>query len=95
LRNEPACEKALHKTERITRARNVVRRAYPINQLEEAHIMLKWALVFLVISLIAGVFGFTGIAAGAAAIAKVLFFVALLVFVVFLVLGLTIFKSIT
>jgi uncharacterized membrane protein YtjA (UPF0391 family) len=66
-----------------------------INQLEEAHIMLKWALVFLVISLIAGVFGFTGIAAGAAAIAKVLFFLALLLFVVFLVLGLTIFKSIT
>ena len=57
--------------------------------------MLKWALVFLVISLIADVFGFTEIAADAAAIAKVLFFLALLLFVVFLVLGLTIFKSIT
>jgi uncharacterized membrane protein YtjA (UPF0391 family) len=57
--------------------------------------MLKWALVFLLISLIAGVFGFTGIAAGAAAIAKILFFVGLALFVLFLVLGLTIFKSIT
>jgi uncharacterized membrane protein YtjA (UPF0391 family) len=57
--------------------------------------MLKWALVFLLISLVAGVFGFTGIAAGAAAIAKILFFVGLALFVLFLVLGLTIFKSIT
>ena len=57
--------------------------------------MLKWALVFLLISLVAGVFGFTGIAAGAAVIAKILFFLALFLFVLFLVLGLTIFKSIT
>jgi uncharacterized membrane protein YtjA (UPF0391 family) len=57
--------------------------------------MLKWALVFLLISLAAGVFGFTGIAAGAAAIAKILFFLALFLFVLFLVLGLTIYRSIT
>ena len=44
--------------------------------------MLKWALIFAVISLIAGLFGFTGIAAGAAGIAKVLFVVALLIFLV-------------
>lgn len=35
--------------------------------------MLKWALIFFIVSLIAGVFGFTGIAAGAASIAKILF----------------------
>jgi uncharacterized membrane protein YtjA (UPF0391 family) len=57
--------------------------------------MLKWALVFLLISLVAGIFGFTGIAAGAAAIAKILFFLALFLCVLFLVLGLTIYKSIT
>lgn len=39
--------------------------------------MLKWALFFAVISLVAGIFGFTGIALGAAAIAKVLFFLFL------------------
>ena len=39
--------------------------------------MLKWALFFAVISVIAGIFGFTGIALGAAAIAKVLFFIFL------------------
>jgi uncharacterized membrane protein YtjA (UPF0391 family) len=36
--------------------------------------MLSWALGFLVIALIAALFGFGGIAAGAASIAKLLFF---------------------
>ena len=50
--------------------------------------MLKWALIFFIISLVAAVFGFTGVAAGAATIAKWLFFIALAIFVVFLILGL-------
>ncbi|MBD3812554.1 DUF1328 domain-containing protein [Thiobacillus sp.] len=49
--------------------------------------MLKWALLFFVVSLIAGLFGFTGIAAGAAAAAKILFYIAVFLFVVFLLLG--------
>jgi uncharacterized membrane protein YtjA (UPF0391 family) len=40
-------------------------------------IMLHYAVVFLVIALIAAVFGFGGIAAGAAGIAKILFVVFL------------------
>ena len=35
--------------------------------------MLKWALLFLIISIIAGLLGFTGIAGVAAGIAKILF----------------------
>jgi len=54
--------------------------------------MLKWALVFFIVSIVAGLFGFTGIAAGAATIAKFLFYVAVTLFVIFLVLGLTLFK---
>jgi uncharacterized membrane protein YtjA (UPF0391 family) len=50
-------------------------------------VMLKWALIFFVISLIAGFFGFTGVASGAKTIAKVLFFIALVVFVIVLVFG--------
>jgi len=50
--------------------------------------MLKWALIFFVISIVAAVFGFTGIAAGTAEIAKILFFVAVAIFVIFLILGL-------
>lgn len=50
--------------------------------------MLKWALIFFVISVIAGVFGFSGIASGAGQIAKILFFIAIAIFVIFLVMGL-------
>lgn len=50
--------------------------------------MLKLALVFFLVSLVAGFFGFTNIAAGTATIAKWLFVIAIIVFVIFLVLGL-------
>jgi uncharacterized membrane protein YtjA (UPF0391 family) len=50
--------------------------------------MLHYAVVFFVIALIAALFGFGGIAAGAAEIAKVLFFIFLVLFIVSLVLGL-------
>lgn len=57
--------------------------------------MPKWALIFLVISLLAGVLGFTGLAGAAVDIAKILFFVAVAIFLVMLVLGYTIFKKVT
>jgi uncharacterized membrane protein YtjA (UPF0391 family) len=50
--------------------------------------MLHYAVVFFVIALIAALFGFGGIAAGAVEIAKVLFFIFLVLFVVSLVVGL-------
>lgn len=50
--------------------------------------MLRYAVVFFIIALIAAVFGFTGIAAGAVSIAKVLFFIFLLIAAVTLLLGL-------
>jgi uncharacterized membrane protein YtjA (UPF0391 family) len=50
--------------------------------------MLYWAAVFFIIALVAGVLGFGGIAIGAAEIAKVLFFVFLIVFLVSLAVGL-------
>ncbi|HEV2973234.1 MAG TPA: DUF1328 domain-containing protein [Pirellulales bacterium] len=49
--------------------------------------MLYWAAVFFVVAIIAAVFGFGGIAVGAAEIAKVLFFVFLVLFVISLVFG--------
>ena len=51
--------------------------------------MLEWALIFFLISLVAGVFGFTNVAVGARTIAKILFFVAIAIFLVLLVLALT------
>lgn len=50
--------------------------------------MLKLALFFLVISLVAGLFGFGGIASASAGLAKILFFIAVMLFVVFLVVAL-------
>jgi uncharacterized membrane protein YtjA (UPF0391 family) len=50
--------------------------------------MLHYALVFFVIALIAAIFGFGGIAAGAVEIAKILFFIFLIVALVTAVLGL-------
>jgi uncharacterized membrane protein YtjA (UPF0391 family) len=55
--------------------------------------MIKWALIFLVVGIIAGVLGFTGIAGASFAVAKFLFVIAILIFVVLLALGLTIFRK--
>lgn len=49
--------------------------------------MLKWSIVFFVISLIAGAMGFFGVAGAAASIAKVLFGLFLFAFVVTIILG--------
>ena len=49
--------------------------------------MLHYALVFLALGLIAALLGFTGIAGASVGIAKVLFFVFLVLFVVSLIVG--------
>ena len=49
--------------------------------------MIKWALIFFIVSVIAGLLGFTGVAAGFRTIAKVLFFIAIAIFLVILVFG--------
>jgi uncharacterized membrane protein YtjA (UPF0391 family) len=50
--------------------------------------MLRLALFFLIVSLIAALFGFGGIAAASADIARILFFIAIAIFLVLLVAGL-------
>ena len=50
-------------------------------------VMLSWSLTFLVLALIAGVLGFGVIAGTAASIAKILFVVFLVLFVIGLVMG--------
>ncbi|MGB2670903.1 MAG: DUF1328 domain-containing protein [Candidatus Acidiferrum sp.] len=47
--------------------------------------MLRWALAFFVVALIAAVFGFTGVALASAGIAKILFFIFLVLFLLSLV----------
>jgi uncharacterized membrane protein YtjA (UPF0391 family) len=51
-------------------------------------IMLSWVVTFLVIALIAGILGFGGIAGASIEIAKAIFFIAIILFLVSAVVGL-------
>jgi uncharacterized membrane protein YtjA (UPF0391 family) len=51
--------------------------------------LLKWALICLLISLVAGALGFTGVARGSAQLAKILFFIFLVVFLVILIMAIS------
>jgi uncharacterized membrane protein YtjA (UPF0391 family) len=67
----------------VTHASNLEERS------PEEATMLYWAVVFLVIAIIAALFGFGVIASAAAGIAKILFFIFLVVFVISLIFGLS------
>ncbi len=50
--------------------------------------MLRWALIFFIVSIVAAVFGFGQVAVGAAEIARVLFYAFVVLAVISLVVGL-------
>jgi uncharacterized membrane protein YtjA (UPF0391 family) len=54
--------------------------------------ILKWALIFFLVSIVAGLLGFTGLSAASADVARFLFYVFVVIFLVLLILGLTIFR---
>jgi uncharacterized membrane protein YtjA (UPF0391 family) len=54
----------------------------------QAMSLLKWALIMLVVSLVAALFGFTDLSAASADVARVLFYIFLVVFLVLLIMGL-------
>jgi uncharacterized membrane protein YtjA (UPF0391 family) len=57
--------------------------------------MLKWTLICALLAIIFGVLGFTGIAAGFALIAKILFAIFIIGVILTLILGVTVFKAVT
>ncbi len=57
--------------------------------------MLKWAVIFLIIALIAGLFGFTDVEAASAGIAQILFGIFLVLFLGAVIIGLTIGSRLT
>ena len=61
--------------------------------MEQTVTLLKWALIFFLVSIVAGVFGFTGISVASADVARFLFYVFVVIFLVLLVLGLTVFRA--
>jgi uncharacterized membrane protein YtjA (UPF0391 family) len=54
----------------------------------EVGVMLSWVVTFLIIALIAGILGFGGIAGAYVEIAKIIFFIAVVLFLVSAVVGL-------
>lgn len=50
--------------------------------------MLRWAAIFLIIAIVAAIFGFGGIAGAAVGVAKALFFIFIAICVVLFLLGL-------
>ncbi len=60
------------------------RRSQP-SRLIKGGMMLYWALMFLLIAVVAAVLGFGGIAVAAAGIAKILFFIFVVLFAVTLI----------
>lgn len=56
-----------------------------LNRKRKEVVMLRWALGFFVVALLAAVLGFSGIAVASAGIAKILFFIFLVLFLVSLV----------
>src|ERR1700744_4585053 len=55
----------------------------------EVRTMLSWVVTFLVIALIAGILGFGGLAGASIEIAKIIFFIAVILFLVSAVVGVT------
>jgi uncharacterized membrane protein YtjA (UPF0391 family) len=67
---------------------------YGLDPAKEAS-MLKWAFVFLIIAVIAGIFGFTDVEAASATIAQWLFGIFLVLFLGALLIGLTLGAKLT
>jgi uncharacterized membrane protein YtjA (UPF0391 family) len=53
---------------------------------KETTSMLKWAIIFFLVSIVAGGLGYSGIAAGTAGIAKILFALFLILTIIFVIL---------
>lgn len=49
--------------------------------------MLRWSVIFLIIAIVAAIFGFGGISESAAGIAKILFYIFIIVFIISLIFG--------
>jgi uncharacterized membrane protein YtjA (UPF0391 family) len=84
---------AFHRRFEVFRGRNQAAASCLFQQADRPHMskrieaMLGWVLTFLVVALIAGVLGFGGIAGASIEIAKVIFFIAVVLFLVSVIFG--------
>ena len=63
----------------------MIRSLEKLNWKQKEVVMLRWALGFFIVALLAALLGFSGIAVAAAGIAKIIFFIFLVLFLVSLV----------
>lgn len=56
--------------------------------------MIKWAIIFAVIGIVAGLLGFGGMAGASMGIAKLLFGIAIVIAIILFLLGSTIYKKV-
>jgi uncharacterized membrane protein YtjA (UPF0391 family) len=56
--------------------------------------MLRWALIFLVVALVLAVLGFGGLAGAFVEIARILFWLAVIIFVILFLLGFTVYRKV-
>ena len=92
FRNETASEPAARPAVRSGEFELIGRHWRGPEVAEQAMTILKWALIFFLVSIVAGILGFTGISAASADVARFLFYVFVVIFLVLLILGLTIFR---
>jgi uncharacterized membrane protein YtjA (UPF0391 family) len=64
-------------------------RIVPAAKEEAESVMLSWVVTFLIVALIAGILGFGGIAGVSIEIAKAIFFIAVVLFLISAVVGLS------
>ncbi|MGK7861557.1 DUF1328 family protein [Falsiroseomonas sp. E2-1-a4] len=57
--------------------------------------MIKWAIILAVVGLVLAVLGFGGLGGAFIEIAKILFWLAIIIAVILFVLGLTVYKKVT
>jgi uncharacterized membrane protein YtjA (UPF0391 family) len=55
--------------------------------MKEEPAMLGWAILFFILAVVASIFGFGGMAAAFAGVAKILFFVFVILFILALIFG--------
>jgi len=71
---------------------NSVSAWFSIAKGNHAMTILRWALIMLVVSLVAALFGFSDLAAASADVSRVLFYIFGVIFLILLVLGIVAFR---
>jgi len=85
----------LKETQKSARCDELEQTVYPLGYWckEGTMTLLRWALIALLLSLVAGLLGFTNLSVASAEAARIFFYIFIVLFVILLVLGLTIFRA--